>query len=208
MQDFSKIPKFLYVLIITIILVVVFWLTIGQSLLKDAPKMMQDHDANVKKVAEYDEALKIEKQIEAEIKKNREEFNLTQKKLFVDMNDSTKEVEDYSDKNNIRLYNYSISDPAPDSLGRASSSGYPVMTVGISLNFETTYDKAMGFLKYIENESKGCYYINSCSFSPKGGEGGTKEKYAVGMTLTLYYYDVPTLEDTTEAPTQAATEKK
>ncbi len=207
MQELKKIPKFLYVLVITIVVALIFWITIGQSLLTQAPKMMQEHKANVQLVAEYDEALKIEDEIEAEIKKNQEEFNATQDRLFVDMNASTKEIEDYSDKNNIRLYNYSISEPAADSQGRTSSAGYPVMTVSINLNFDTSYDKAMGFMKYIEDGSKGCYYINSCSMSPKG-DGGTKENYSVSMALTLYYYDVPEMEAATEAPTQSSTEKQ
>lgn len=198
MQDLKKIPKFIYVLVITIVAVIVFWLTIGQTLLTQAPKMIVEHEANVQLVKEYDEALKIKDEIEKEIKKNQEEFNKTQKELFVDKDTSTEEIEDYSDKNDILLKNYTISEPTTDSKGRVSSAGYPVKTVSISLGFDASYDKSMNFMKYIETGSKGCYYINNCSMSPTKN-GGTDESYSVSMSLTLYYYEVPEIETATES---------
>ena len=56
-------------------------------------------------------------------------------------------------------------------------------------------------LKYIEKQTKGCYYVKSCTYRPddaaKTGD--------VSIMITLYYYN--TTEIATQAPTQAATKK-
>ena len=85
MDQLNKIPKFLFVLVAAIVVAVVFWMTIGMSLISNAPSLMSEHDANVKKIAEYDTALSQQKQIEAEIKKNQDEYNRKQEELFVDL---------------------------------------------------------------------------------------------------------------------------
>ena len=50
-------------------------------------------------------------------------------------------------------------------------------------------------LKFFEQNSKGCYYVNSCNIS---GEEGSKDS-SVTMSITLYYFD-------TESAATAATE--
>ena len=88
-----------------------------------------------------------------------------------------------------------------DSLKRVSSSGYPVYSTDLSIAYKDTYEKTLAFLKYIEKQTKGCYYVKSCAFKPddaaKTGD--------VSISVTLYYYN--TDEVATQAPTQAATTK-
>ena len=77
--DLKKIPKFIYVLLITIVVGVLFWIFVGQALVKNAPKMIKEHEDNVVLITKYDNALAQENAIEAEIKKNNEEYVRKQK---------------------------------------------------------------------------------------------------------------------------------
>lgn len=195
MDQLNKIPKFLFVLVAAILVAVVFWMTIGMSLINNAPSLMLEHDANVKKIAEYDTALSQQKQIEAEIKKNQDEYNRKQEELFVDLSTCTKEIEEYCSNRNIVLKNYSLGEPQEDTMNRTSNSGYPVKSVDIALSYSGSYDTALSMLKFFEQNSKGCYYVNSCSIS---NEEGSKDS-SVNMSITLYYFD-------TESAATAATE--
>lgn len=195
MDQLNKIPKFLFVLVAAILVAVVFWMTIGMSLVNNAPSLMSEHDANVKKIAEYDTALSQQKQIEAEIKKNQDEYNRKQEELFVDLSTCTKEIEEYCSNRNIVLKNYSLGEPQEDTMNRTSNSGCPVKSVKIALGYSGSYDTALSMLKFFEQNSKGCYYVNSCSIS---GEDGSKDS-SVNMSITLYYFD-------TESATTATTE--
>jgi len=200
MNELKKVPAFIYVLVITIVIAIVFWITIGTSLVSNAPTMIAEHDANVKKIAEYDDALAKQDAIEDEIKKNQQEFETKQKELFVDLNTSSKEIEKYCSDKGITLDNYSLGTPTDDELGRRSTGGYPVKSVNITLNYTGTYDTALSMLKYFEKTSKGCYYVKTCSLTP---DGESKTDFDVNMSLTLYYYD--TTEAVAEAATEAAT---
>lgn len=197
MNELKKIPKFLYVLVVAIIVAIVFCLTIGTSLINNAPKMISEHEENVKKIAEYDSAISKQDSIEAEIKKNQQEFETKQKELFVDLDTSSKEIEKYCSDRGITLKSYNITEPTDDTLNRRSSVGYPVKTVNITLSYNGTYDTALSMLKYFEKTSKGCYYVKSCALS---NSAKAADEYEISLNLTLYYYD------TTEAAATTATE--
>lgn len=203
-MDLKKIPKFIYVLLITIVVGVLFWIFVGQALIKNAPGMIKEHEDNVVLITKYDNALAQEKAIEAEIKKNKEEYDRKQKELFVDLETCSKEIEQYCKENDISLANYTLSEPTVDKLNRVSSDGYPVYTVDINIAYEGTYDTTLDLLKYVEKTSKGCYYVNSCSLSEIES---SKDKFDVKVSLKLYYYDTTQSIKATEASTEAATKK-
>lgn len=200
--DLKKIPKFIYVLLITIVVGVLFWIFVGQSLITKAPEMIKEHEDNVTLITKYDNALAQEDAIEAEIKKNNEQFETKQKELFVDLDTCSKEIEKYCKDNDISLSNYTLSDPTVDKLNRISSAGYPVYTVDINIAYESTYDTTLDFLKYVEKTSKGCYYVKSCSLSELKT---SKDKFDVKVSLELYYYDTTQNIKATESSTEAAT---
>ena len=200
MEQLKKVPKFLFVLVGTIVVAIVFWIFIGMSLINNAPTMINEHNENVKKIAEYDTALSQQYKIEAEIKKNQAEYDKKQKELFVDLDTCTKEIEQYCSDRNILLKTYNLGEPQEDKLNRTSNGGYPVKSVSITLNYSGNYETALSMLKFFEQKSKGCYYVNSCSVS--GGEGSKSDDGDVSMSITLYYFD--TTASATQ-PTQAAT---
>lgn len=204
--DAKKIPKFLYLLLGTVVALILFMIFIGRPLIQNAAGMQKKHQIAQDTIRDYDNALSMEKTIEDEIKKNQDEFNLKQKELFVDLDTCSKEIEDYCSKQNIVLTNYSIAEPTQDKLNRVSTGGYPVYTVNIDLSYVDTYDKTMSLLKYLENASNGCYYINTCNLTQ--GEGAKNaDEFDTSMSITLYYYNrTVDIEPATSATT--ATEAK
>lgn len=203
MEQLKKVPKFVFVLVAAIIVAVVFSFTIGKSLIENAPTIINEHNENVKKIAEYDTALSQQDKIEAEIKKNQAEYDKKQKELFVDLDTCTKEIEQYCSDRNILLKTYNHGEPQEDKLNRTSNGGYPVKSVSITLNYSGNYETALSMLKFFEQKSKGCYYVNSCSIS--GGEGSKSDDGDVSMSITLYYFDTTATAVTTatEATTTA-----
>ena len=202
--DLKKIPKFIYVLLITIVVGVLFWIFVGQSLITKAPSMIKEHEDNVVLINKYDNALAQEDAIEAEIKKNNEQYEIKQKELFVDLDTCSKEIEKYCKDHNIELTNYTLSEPTVDKLNRISSAGFPVYTVDINIAYKDTYDTTLDLIKYVEKTSKGCYYVKSCSLQEVKE---SKDKFDVSVSLKLYYYDTTQNVKATEASTEAATKK-
>lgn len=200
----KKIPKFIYVLLITIVVGVLFWIFVGQSLITKAPEMIKEHEDNVVLINKYDNALAQEDAIEAEIKKNNDQYEIKQKELFVDLDTCSKEIEKYCKDNNIALSNYTLSEPTVDKLNRISSAGFPVYTVDINIAYKDTYDTTLDLIKYVEKTSKGCYYVNSCSLQKIET---SKDNFEVSISLRLYYYDTTQNVKATEASTEAATKK-
>lgn len=202
--DAKRIPKFIYLLLGTIIAIVVFMIFVGYPLMRDAGNMQQAHTQVLKEIRDYDQAIKMRDSIEAEIKKNQAEFEQKEKELFIDRKESSKDIERYCRENNIILQNYSLGGAGDDEKCRVSTGGYPVKKVPITVTYKDTYAKTINFLKYLEEGSKGCYYVESCGMEQVGDSG---EMFNVSMAITLYYYDMSEAIVATEPPTEATTEK-
>lgn len=204
--DAKKIPKFLYLLLGTIIVLVLFIIFVGTPLIQKAPGMRSEHQEHLQTIREYDNALQLQSTIEDEIKKNQDEFKIKEKELFVDLDTSSREIEQYCRDKGINLKNYNLSEPKQDSLNRVSTGGYPVYTVDISLSYTDTYDKTLSLLKYLENGSNGCYYVRSCSLTQNENVKNLND-FETSLSLQLYYYDrsATIVESATTAATEAAT---
>ncbi len=199
--DLKKLPKFVYIFVITLLLTIVYWIFIGRALIENAPAMIQEHEDNVALIAKYDNALSQEKSIRDDIVKMQKEYDAKQKDMFIDLDTCSKELEQELKSRGIKVKNYSISEPSVDKKGRISSGGYKVYTVAISLSFTDTYDKTLDILKYLEVQTKGCYNVNTVNFTPSKDD---KTKGDVNISMTLYYYDTSVV---VQQPTQAATQK-
>ncbi len=206
--DFKKIPKFIYLFFATVIVLIVFVFTVGMPLINNASSMKEAHKTALEDIRKYDDAIKRQDAIEAEIVKNQKEFEIQEEALFVDMEASSTDLDNYCRKNNIVLKSYTLAEPQVDKKHRVSTSGYPVNTVKISLTYTDSYDKTMSFLKYLEQGSKGCYYVNNCTLTLKDREKANSDMYDVAMNIELYYYDRSEAEVATEKPTETATKKK
>ena len=201
--DLKKLPKFAYVVAIVLFVAILYWIFIGRSLIENAPIMMKEHEDNVALINKYDNVLSQEKVIEDEIKKNTQEYEKKQKELFIDLDSCSKEIEKYCKDKNIKLKNYSISEPQVDKKGRVSSAGYPVYTVNINLSYSDTYDKTLEFIKYVEKASKGCYNVKNVTFTESKDN---KNQGDASISMTLYYYDT-TAAPKVQKATQPATGK-
>ncbi len=200
--DLKKLPKFVYIFVITLLVAIVYWIFIGRALIENAPAMVQKHQDNVALIAKYDNALSQEQNIRNDIAKKQKEYEIKYKDMFIDLETCSKELEQELKSRGIKVTNYSIAEPVVDKMGRISSEGYKVYTVAIALSFTDTYDKTMDILKYVEVQTKGCYNVNSVNFSPSRTD---KNKGDVNIAMTLYYYDTSTA---VQKPTQPATENK
>lgn len=199
--DAKKIPKFLYLLLGTFVAIILFVIFVATPLIQNGATMQNSHKEHLQKVKEYDRASQRKDEIEAEIEKNQAEFKAKEKELFVDLDTSSRELEQYCKKKDIDLKSYNLSEPQADSQNRVSTGGYPVETVNISLSYTDTYEKTLNLLKYFENGSNGCYYITSCTMSQQGEK--KTDEFTTSISMQLYYYN-RSATITTEEATEAA----
>ena len=187
--DVKKVPKFLYLLLGTIVAVVLFAIFVGRPLINDSPAMKTAHKTALEDIRKYDDAIKRQDAIEAEITKNQNEFKIKEKDLFIDAKTSSSDIESYCRKNNIDLASFNLAEPTIDPKSRVSTGGYPVKIVRIGLSYTDTYDKTMSFLKYLEEGSKGCYYVTSCNIAAKDQDKANSDLFNTSLSIELYYYD-------------------
>ena len=72
-----------------------------------------------------------------------------------------------------------------DAQGRTSMGGIPLYYTDLTFSYTGTKDKTLQLIHYLEQESKGCYFIDSLSMS----EIEDSKEYATSFNVTLYYFD-------------------
>lgn len=73
-----------------------------------------------------------------------------------------------------------------DTLGRTSKSGFPLYTTNLSFTYEGDLEVTQKLIHYLEQESKGCYFINNLNINPLEGDSSG---FSTRFDITLYYFD-------------------
>ena len=81
--DLKKLPKFVYIFVITLLVAIVYWIFIGRALIENGPTMVQEHQDNVTLIAKYDNALSQEQNIRNDIEKKQKEYEIKYKDMFI-----------------------------------------------------------------------------------------------------------------------------
>lgn len=196
----KQIPKSLIVFGIVLVLFLVFLFTILMPTISNYPTYESKHTAAVAQIAKLDDTIANQKSIEEKIDSMTKEFDEKQSDLFVTAETSVDDLQSILQKYNLTASTFSGSDGVVDTKGRVSSSGVPMYTVTINFTFDSNMADALNVIHYMEQESKGCYFINTATVTPK--EKGTD--YTIAISTTLYYFNTDA-EVATEAATQAAT---
>ena len=84
---------------------------------------------------------------------------------------------------------------------RSSQTGFAMYLTNISFSYDGPMSTAKKIIKYMEQESNGCYFINSLSMTPLEGKS---DVYSTTFEVTLYYFNSATKITTAPPETSEA----
>ncbi|MEE1061109.1 MAG: hypothetical protein UH080_04705 [Ruminococcus sp.] len=150
------------------------------------PEHNTKHSQITSDIAEFEDVLANQKSVEAKIKELQNQYNTTQSELYIDANSSIEDLQAIFKELNITMTSLSRSAGIKDPLGRTSTSGFPIYTTNLAFTYEGTLDVTQQLIHYLEQESKGCYFINTLNITPVEGSDTV---LSTRFDVTLYYFD-------------------
>lgn len=214
-KNAKKVPAAVIIIVAVIVAVMIFVPTVYMPYKNKKPTMDAEHEEVLAQLKEYDDAIADQDNIEADIEKLQAEWDQYQKDMFVNASSSLDDLQKVVDKLGITLLTFDRGSETEDPSGAYSFTGSPLYYVTIKMTMNTDEETLLELLKYIEQDSVGCYYVRNLSaatYSEDKEEEGTTIKegdLSVNMEVNLYYYnqkitiDPSLLETDTDTDTEA-----
>lgn len=196
-KETKKIPGALIAIVAVIVAIAVFVPTVYLPYKEKLPQMNADHEAAVSQMEVYDQAIINQANIEKDIDTLKAEWEEFQKDMFVDANSSLNDLQTAVDElDNIKLVAFDRGVETQDPNEAYSFTGSPLYYVSISLKMYTDNETLLDLLKYIEQESVGCYYVKTLNATTLKKDEEVGQDYVakegdlnVSMEIYLYYYN-------------------
>lgn len=207
----KKVPGAIIAIVAIIVAVAVFVPVVYMPYRNNKPQLDADHESAVSQIQVYDDAIADQANIEKNIEELQAEWDEFQKDMFVDASSSLDDLQKKFDEIGLNVASFNRGEETEDPSKSISQTGNPLYYVTINVSLYSDQEKLLELLKYVEEESVGCYYVKTLSattvpededleaFTVKEGE------LKVDMQILLYYYnqditiDPSLLETDTEA---------
>lgn len=163
---------------------------------KKMPEYNTKHTQVTTDIAEFEKVLANQPSVEAKIEELQNTYNTTQSELYIDANSSIEDLQAIFQELGITMTTLSRGEGVQDTMGRASKGGFPLYTTSLNFTFDSDINTTQRLIHYLEQESKGCYFIDQLSLSPLENNA---DRFTVNFNVTLFYFD------STVLPTQPAT---
>ncbi len=195
-KDEKKVPGALIAVVAVAVAVAVFVPTVYMPYKEKKPQMDADHQAAVSQLAVYDDSIKNQATIEKNIDELKAEWEQFQKDMFVDASSSLNDLQSAVDElDNIHLMTFKRGAETQDDSEAYSFTGSPLYYVSIKLEMYTDRETLLELLKYIEQDSIGCYYVRKLDATTLEKDEELTDYTAkegdldVDMEIYLYYYN-------------------
>lgn len=206
----NKIPGAVVGLIIIVIVGIIFIPTVYMPYSNKKPQMDADHQAALEEIQYYEDSIANQATIEKNISELQTEWDAFQKEMFIDASSSLADIEAAVRATDFYLTSFVKSEGQPDPNGAVSFTGSPLYYQQITISGYSDQETLIEILKFIEEESVGCYYVKQLQSTTmvaeqKVGSYTVKEgDLLTNMTVYLYYYNQalrvePTVESDTDA---------
>ena len=199
MKNKQILPKSIIFFVVLLAVFVVLLTTIFIPTINKIPQYQLDHNTAVSEVAEYEYYLANQKTVEEKIAEYTAEYEKKQEELYVDAKSSIEDLQAIFTKLDINMTSMTRNDGIQDPQGRTSTGGIPLYTTSINFSYNGNMSTTKKLMHYLEQESKGCYFINSLNMSPIENSNN----FTVSFSVTLYYFDSTqvVVQPTTVQPT-------
>lgn len=194
-KNTKKVPAAIVIIVAVLVAVAVFVPTVYMPYKDKKPTMDAEHEEALAQLKVYDDAIADQPNIEADIKKLQAEWDEYEKDMFVNASSSLDDLQKVVDDLGINLMSFVRGDETPDPSESYSFTGSPLYYVTIRMSMYTDEETLLDLLKYVEQESVGCYYVRTLTAQTmeEDKEMGTftaKEgDLSVNMEINLYYYN-------------------
>lgn len=181
----TKIPVPIIVFVALLIVFVIILLSLVMPTFTNLSKYNDDHATITAKIADCDDVLANQTSVETKIDEMTKQYNENQENLYIDAKSSVKDLQDIFADLGIDMSSLTRGEGVQDSQGRTSKGGIPLYYTNLTFSYTGAKDKTLQLIHYLEQESKGCYFIDSLSMS----EIEDSKEYATSFNVTLYYFD-------------------
>ena len=206
----KKVSGALVSAVVVIIAIAAFVPTVYMPYKNKKPEMDAQHQEALSTIEFYEDSIKNQAAIEAEISQLSAEWEKYQTKMFVDPSTALKDLNGGIDKLEITLSDYKQDSPKEDPSGTVTAEGNPLYFQSIEIKGSATRDQLLDLLRYIEEDSIGAYYVKKLEANPpKRGVKDTdipEDMLEFKVTVYLYYFNqnVVKLPETTDTDTESA----
>ena len=192
----AGVPKSFIFFVILFALFFILLFTIFVPTITKMSEYNQKHSEVTADIAEFESVLANQEAVEKKIEELTETYETTQSELYLDAKSSIEDLQAIFQDLNISMTSLTRGAGVQDPQGRASKGGIPLYTTDLTFTYDGSMETTQKLIHYLEQESKGCYFINTLNLSPLEDSSD----YTVSFNVTLYYFD------STQAITQPATE--
>lgn len=181
----TKIPVPIIVFVALLIVFVIILLALVMPTFTNLSKYNDDHATVTAKIADCDDVLANQTSVETKIDEMKKQYDENQQNLYVDAKSSVKDLQDIFADLGIDMSSLTRGEGVQDAQGRTSMGGIPLYYTNLSFSYNGSEENTLKLVHYLEQESKGCYFIDSLSMSEIEGS----QEYATSFNVTLYYFD-------------------
>lgn len=204
----KKVPGALIVAVVVVIAIAAFVPTVYMPYKNKKPTMDAAHQEALDTMSYLDKSIEDQEFIESDIADLQAQWDKYQKDMFVNANSALGDLVEAIEGCDIVQTAYSQGDPTQDESGVITAEGNPLYYMTVNLSGHCTRENLLKFLKYVEQDSVGAYYVRTMQASPvkiedsDGKEIG--EELQFNMSIYLYYFNQdivlqPAVEETDTA---------
>ena len=193
----NKIPGSIIAFLVLLIVFVIILIALVVPTITKLPKYNATISAQI---ADCDDVLANQTSVEAKIDEMTQQYNENQEALYIDAKSSVEDLQSIFADLGIDMSSLNRGESIQDDQGRTSKGGVPLFKTNLSFSYNGSEENTLKLVHYLEQESKGCYFINSLIMSPMEDSSD----YSTSFDVTLYYFD-STKQVATTAPTEPTT---
>ena len=196
----NKIPGSIIAFLVLLIVFVIILVALVVPTITKLPKYNEDNASISAQIADCDDVLANQTSVEAKIDEMTQQYNENQEALYIDAKSSVEDLQSIFADLGIDMSSLNRGESIQDDQGRTSKGGVPLFKTNLSFSYNGSEENTLKLVHYLEQESKGCYFINSLIMSPMEDSSD----YSTSFDVTLYYFD-STKQVATTAPTEPTT---
>src|SRR5574344_1064676 len=184
-MDLKDIPKQFVIFLVVLIAFIIFMFAVINPLMNNFPVYESDHATAVQTIAKYEDTNARQAEIQQNIDDLTKQYNEKQEQLFVDSKTSIEDLQAIFKKLGIGMVSLTRGESVADTSGRTSTGGIPLYSTALQFTYKGTVDTTNDLIHYLEQDSKGCYFINTLTMIPVSDSSD----YNVSFTVTLFYFN-------------------
>ena len=166
----NKIPGSVIAILVVIVAVIAFIPTVYMPYKNKKPQYDSEHQEALDTIQYLEDSIADQANIEAEIADLNAQWDKYREDMFVEPSSALKDLNTNVDQCGILLDVFRQGDAQPDESGTVTSEGNPLYYISLHLESIADRDQLHNFLKYVEVDSVGAYYVKNLTASPAKDE--------------------------------------